>query len=85
MLDAYQKAVIIETQQQKGNAMYQAVTNPITKSSLFMTPISYAELDQIIRSLPERDQALAYRISMLTSNLCNKLVENEILSKEIFA
>jgi len=28
---------------------------------------------------------LAFRISILTSNLCNKLVEDEILSKDIFA
>ena len=65
--------------------MYDVVTNPIVKSGLFMTPISYAELDQILKSLPKKDQALAYRISMLTSNLCNKLVEDEILSKDIFA
>ena len=65
--------------------MYDIVANPIVKSGLFMTPISYAELDQILKSLPKKDQALAYRISMLTSNLCNKLVEDEILSKDIFA
>ena len=64
--------------------MYDVVTNPIIRSSLFLTPISYAELDQIIKSLPEEEQALAYRISMLTSNLCNKLVNEEILSKDIF-
>jgi hypothetical protein len=65
--------------------MYDAVTNPITKSGLFMTPISYAELDQIIRSLPDEQQALAYRISMITSNLCHKLVNEEILARDIFA
>ena len=65
--------------------MYDVVTNPIIRSGLFLTPISYAELDQIIKSLPEEEQALAYRISMITSNLCNKLVNQEILAKDIFA
>ena len=65
--------------------MYDIVTNPIIRSSLHITPVSYADLDQIIKSLPKEDQALAYRISMLTSNLCNKLVNDEILSKDIFA
>ena len=65
--------------------MYDIVTNPIIRSSLYITPVSYADLDQIIKSLPEEEQALAYRISMLTSNLCNKLVNDEILSKDIFA
>jgi len=65
--------------------MYDVVTNPIVKSGLFMTPISYAELDQILKSLPKKDQALAYRISMLTNNLCHKLVNDEICFKDIFA
>jgi hypothetical protein len=58
--------------------------NPIVRSSLFITPVSYEDLDRIIKSLPKEDQALAYRISMLTNNLCNKLVNDEILSKDIF-
>jgi hypothetical protein len=62
--------------------MYDAVTNPIVRSGLFLTPISYAELDQIIQSLPEEQQALAYRISMITSNLCNKLVNQDRLTVE---
>jgi len=62
--------------------MYDAVTNPIVRSSLFLTPISYAELNQIIKSLPEEQQALAYRISMITSNLCNKLVNQDRLKVE---
>jgi hypothetical protein len=74
--------IIIKTQQQKGNRMYHTVTNPIIRSGLFLTPISYAELDQIIQSLPEKEQALAYRISMITSNLCNKLVNQDRLTVE---
>ena len=65
--------------------MYDVVVNPIIRSSFFPTPLSYEDLNKIILSLPKKDQALAFRISMLTSNLCNKLVEDEILSKDIFA
>ena len=65
--------------------MYDVVVNPIIRSSLFITPVSYEDLNKIILSLPKKDQALAFRISILTSNLCNKLVNDEILSKDIFA
>jgi hypothetical protein len=65
--------------------MYDVVVNPIIRSSFFPTPLSYEDLNKIILSLPKKDQALAFRISILTSNLCNKLVEDEILSKDIFA
>jgi hypothetical protein len=65
--------------------MYDVAVNPIIRSSLFFTPVSYEALDKIIKSLPKEDQALAYRISMLTNNLCHKLVNDEILSKDIFA
>ena len=65
--------------------MYDVVVNPIIRSSFFPTPLSYEDLNKIILSLPKKDQALAFRISMLTSNLCNKLVDDEILSKDIFA
>jgi hypothetical protein len=65
--------------------MYDVAVNPIIRSSLFITPVSYEDLNKIIKSLPLEEQELAYRISMLTSNLCNKLVNDEILSKDIFA
>ena len=65
--------------------MYDVVTNPIIRSSLFVTPVSYEDLNKIIKSLPLEEQELAYRFAMLTSNLCNKLVNDEILSRDIFA
>ena len=65
--------------------MYDVAVNPIIRSRFFPTPLSYEDLNKIILSLPKKDQALAFRISILTSNLCNKLVEDEILSKDIFA
>ena len=65
--------------------MYEVVVNPIIRSSLFITPVSYEDLNKIIKSLPLEEQELAYRFAMLTSNLCNKLVNDEILSRDIFA
>ena len=65
--------------------MYDVVTNPIIRSSFFVTPTSYEDLNNMIASLPAEERALAYKISVLTSNLCNKLVNDEILSKDIFA
>ena len=51
--------------------------NPIPRSSLFGTPASVEALDQYIRSMSPREQQTAYLISMLTINLCYKLVEEE--------
>ena len=64
--------------------MYNIVVNPIIKSSLYPTPVSYDDLAKIIEALPIEKRVVAYEFVMLTSNLCNKLVEDEILSKEIF-
>lgn len=52
------------------------MTNPIPRSSLFATPASLAELDQYIRSMAPYEQASAYLISMMTINLCYKLIED---------
>jgi hypothetical protein len=64
--------------------MYNVVVNPIIKSSLYPTPVSYDDLAKIIEKLPLEQRVVAYEYVMLTSNLCNKLVQDEILSKEIF-
>ena len=64
--------------------MYNTVNNPIPSSKLFVTPTLEAIADQI-ESLPAGEKASAYLIMMLTLNACNKLVEDEILSKEVFA
>jgi hypothetical protein len=32
-----------------------------------------------------RDKAIAFQVAMMTFNLCNQLVEDKILSKEVFA
>jgi hypothetical protein len=60
-----------------------AVANPIPRCGLWHTH-TLSELQDIINSMPSRQRAEAYDIFMLTLNACNKAVEDEILSKEIF-
>jgi len=64
--------------------MYDTVSNPIPKSGLFTTP-TLAEIQDFISSLPSKEQANANLVFMFTLNSCNQLVEDKILSKEIFA
>jgi hypothetical protein len=64
--------------------MYNTVDNPIPNSQLFVTPTLEAIADQI-EGLPEGQKANAYMIFMMTLNACHKLVEDEILSKDVFA
>ena len=64
--------------------MYNVVENPIPRSGLFATPT----LDQIanqIEGFPPEQKAQLYLIMQLTLNACHQLVEDKILSKEIFA
>jgi hypothetical protein len=65
--------------------MYDIVNNPIPTSKLFVTPESEQDLFRRIESLSGAEKALAFQIAMMTFNLCNRLVETEILSKDIFA
>ena len=64
--------------------MYDIVKNPIPRSGLFATK-SLGEIQEMIESVPSKQKADAYLIMQLTLNACNQLVEDEILSKEIFA
>jgi len=64
--------------------MYDIVKNPIPCSGLFATPT----LDQIanqIDGFPAETKAQLYLVMQLTLNACHKIVEDEILSKEVFA
>jgi hypothetical protein len=65
--------------------MYDIVKNPIPKSKLFYTPATEQELLERIQSFPPAERAVAFQIAMMTFNLCNRMVDTEILSKEIFA
>jgi hypothetical protein len=64
--------------------MYDIVQNPIPRSNLFTTP-TLEEVQKFISTLPSKEQANAQMLFMFTLNACNQLVEDEILSKEIFA
>ena len=63
--------------------IYDAVQNPIPRSGFFATK-TLAEIQAMIESMPARQKADMYLVMQLTLNACNKLVEDEILSKEIF-
>jgi hypothetical protein len=65
--------------------MYNIVNNPIPTSKLFVTPASEQELYDRIEQMTGPERALAFQIAMMTFNLCNRLVEDRILSKEVFA
>lgn len=65
--------------------MYNIVNNPIPKSKLFATPATEQDLYNRIEQLSGAEKALAFQIAMMTFNLCNHLVEENILSKEVFA
>jgi hypothetical protein len=64
--------------------MYDIVQNPIPHSGLFATK-SLGEIQAMIEGWPSKQKADAYLIMQLTLNACNKLVNDEILSKEVFA
>jgi len=63
--------------------MYNTVENPIPKSNLFTSP-SLAQIQEFISNLPSKEQANANLVFMFTINACHQIVEDEILSKEIF-
>ena len=64
--------------------MYDIVKNPIPRSGLFATK-SLAEIQEYVEAMPTEARATAYLIMMFTLNACNQIVEDEILSKEVFA
>ena len=64
--------------------MYDTVQNPIPRSGFFATP-TLEQISNQIEGFPEKEKAQLYLVMQLTLNACHKLVEDEILSKEIFA
>lgn len=63
--------------------MYNVINNPIPKSGLWAT-YSLEDLQANLQKLSGAERALATHFVMLTLNTCNKVVEDEILSKEVF-
>ena len=64
--------------------MYDIVQNPIPRSGLWAT-YSLEDLQGMLNKLTGAERALATHFVMLTLNACHQVVEDEILSKEIFA
>ena len=64
--------------------MYNTVENPIPRSGFFATPTLEQISDQI-EVFPAEQKAQLYLVMQMTLNACYKLVEDEVLSKEIFA
>ena len=64
--------------------MYDIVKNPIPRSGMWAT-YSLEDLQGMLNKLSGAERALASHFVMLTFNACNKVVEDEILSKEVFA
>ena len=64
--------------------MYDICPNPIPRSGLFATK-TLADIQAMIECFPAKQKADAYLIMQLTLNSCHQIVEDEILSREIFA
>jgi hypothetical protein len=65
--------------------MYDIVTNPIPKTGFFATPESYQDLMDYLDRFNGSEKALAMTIACMSLNLAHKLVEDNILNKEVFA
>jgi hypothetical protein len=63
--------------------MYNVIENPIPRSGLFATP-TLEQISNQIEGFPAKEKAQLYLVMQLTLNACHKIVEDEILSKEIF-
>jgi len=53
--------------------------NPIPTSKLFVTPENEQDLFNRIEQFTGAEKALAFQIAMMTFNLCNRLVEDQLV------
>jgi hypothetical protein len=65
------------------SGIYDQVKNPIPRSGLFATK-TLAEIQDYIEMMPTEAKATAYLVMQFTLNACYEIVEDEILSKEVF-
>jgi len=65
------------------SGIYDSVQNPIPRSGLFATN-TLAEIQDLIEAMPKSHRANLHMIMQFTLNSCHQIVEDEILSKEIF-
>jgi hypothetical protein len=66
------------------SGIYDQVQNPIPRNNFFTTP-SLGQIQDMIEALPKNQRANAHLIMTYTLNACYQLVEDRILSKEVFA
>ena len=64
---------------------YDVVKNPIPKTGLWASPTLSQLQEQIDKHPNEQERALMSTLFVMTMNACHDLVEDKILSKEIFA
>jgi len=66
--------------------MYDIITNPIPKNDLFVTEDNLTAMFNRIEGLSNKqERAQAYQIAFMVLNTCHRIVNEEILSKEVFA
>ena len=65
------------------SGIYDQVQNPIPRNGFFYTP-TLPELQERIEQLPAKEKALVYTFVTQAMNACYELVEEKILSKEVF-
>jgi len=65
--------------------MYDIVQNPIPQTGLFATPDSLDQLMEYCQRFTGQERIIAITVATMALNLSHKLVEDEILSKDVFA
>jgi hypothetical protein len=65
--------------------MYRTVENPIPKTNLFATPDSLEQLMEYCQRFTGQERMIAVTVATMALNLAHELVEQEILSREVFA
>jgi hypothetical protein len=65
--------------------MYDIVKNPIPKTGLFATPESLEQLMEYCQRFNGQERIIAITVATMALNLSHDLVEQNILSKEVFA
>ena len=64
--------------------MYNVVNNPIPKTGLFATPESLDQLMDYCQRFTGQERIIAITVATMALNLAHTLVEDKILSKEVF-
>jgi hypothetical protein len=65
--------------------MYNVVENPIPKTGLFATPESLDQLMEYCQRFTGQERIIAITVATMALNLAHELVEDGILSKEVFS